>query len=116
MCSASARARIDIRPSWLRATRIRRSVPSSCSATCPSLLPEATGRWTIGPKNGHSSRRLLDISSVLDLIWLPTDDVAMTRDADRLLPPDEPVQLIDPDGHATGGSGRKMPDDAALVW
>ena len=39
----------------------------------------------------------------------------MTRDADRLLPTDEPVQLIDPDGHATGGSGREMPDDAALV-
>src|SRR5260221_5610606 len=117
MCSRSARARMDSRPSARSASMMSRSV-SSIGAMCPagrsaagslgdiwpayrpfsghSSLPSAV-TWKNGNRSGHDRERNTLKGGTMPLL-------ADTLASD-LLPSATPLQLIDPDGHPGGNPG-----------
>lgn len=71
--------------------------------------------WMNGNYRAAIWRHVLAFGWMVELEWRGSEDLAMTPDAEQLLPSAVPVMLVDPEGRATGLSGFDLPDSEVLV-
>src|SRR5689334_14566772 len=127
MCTWSARARIERRPSWVRASTICRSSSSSAGATtiCPGRVVPTTASSDILllARTHWLAVRLANLQALATNGQKYDDEASVRLPAggpmstveERLLPSAEPVRLIDEHGAAHAHASYELPSAETLT-